>query len=186
MQVAYSVVNLFGVRVVKLESHEFASLACQSIKTLESIIKWQEHSGSQSVSLMINAGIFCGHRSQNHQRFLWAENQLPPKVSFVWRAGNVRQTDWTDRQTGRTKGRTDEQMEGLNRRKNWTVWIDGQSGWTDKQMDGGTNGLHKGTDSTEWTDGVERVARRTDVRTERMDGQNRRTEMDWTDRGKDG
>ena len=53
-------------------------------------------------------------------------------------------------------------------------------------MDGGTNGLHKGTDSTEWTDGVERVARRTDGRTERMDGENRRTEMDWTDRGKDG
>ena len=49
--------------MVKLESHEFASLACQSIKTLESIIKWQEHSGNQSVSLMINAGIFCGHRS---------------------------------------------------------------------------------------------------------------------------
>ena len=44
-------------------THEFASLACQSIKTLESIIKWQEHSGSQSMSLMIDAGIFCGHRS---------------------------------------------------------------------------------------------------------------------------
>ena len=77
-------------------------------------------------------------------------------------------------------------MEGLNRQTNWTVWIDGQRGWTDKQMDGGTNGLHKGTDSTEWTDGVVRVARRTDGRTERMDGENRRTEMDWTDRGKDG
>ena len=50
--------------MVKLESHEFASLACQLIKTLESIIKWQEHSGNQSVSQsMINAGIFCGHRS---------------------------------------------------------------------------------------------------------------------------
>ena len=49
--------------MVKLESHEFASLACQSIKTLESKIKWQEHIGNQSVSLMINAGIFCGHRS---------------------------------------------------------------------------------------------------------------------------
>ena len=48
--------------MVKLESHQFASLACQSIKTLESIIKWQEHSGNQSVSLMIGAGIFCGHR----------------------------------------------------------------------------------------------------------------------------
>ena len=95
-------------------------------------------------------------------------------------------TDWTDRQTGRTKGRTDEQMEGLNKQTNWTVWIDGQRGWKDKQMDEGTNGLHKETDSTEWTDGVERVARRTDGRTERMDGQNRRTEMDWTDRGKDG
>ena len=95
-------------------------------------------------------------------------------------------TDWTDRQTGRTKGRTDEQMEGLNKQTNWTVWIDRQRGWTDKQMDGGTNGLHKGTDSTEWADGLERVARRTDGRTERMDGQNRRTEMDWTDRGKDG
>ena len=67
-------------------------------------------------------------------------------------------------------------MEGLNRRTNWTVWIDRQSGWTDKQMDGGTNGLRKGTDSTERTDGVERVARRTDGRTERMDGENRRTE----------
>ena len=77
-------------------------------------------------------------------------------------------------------------MEGLNRQTNWTVWIDGQSGWTDKQMDGGTNELRKGTDSTEWTDGVERVARRTDGRTEQMDGENRRTEMDWTDRGKDG
>ena len=49
--------------MVKLESHEFASLAYQSIKTLESIILWQEHSGSQSMSLMINAGIFFGHRS---------------------------------------------------------------------------------------------------------------------------
>ena len=67
-------------------------------------------------------------------------------------------------------------MEGLNRRTNWTVWIDRQSGWTDKQMDGGTNGLRKGTDSTERTDGVERVARRTDGRTEQMDGENRRTE----------
>lgn len=96
------------------------------------------------------------------------------------------QTDWTDRQTGRTKGRTDEQMEGLNRQTNWTVWIDGQSGWTDKQMDGGTNELRKGTDSTEWTDGVERVARRTDGRTEQMDGENRRTYRDGLDGQREG
>ena len=67
-------------------------------------------------------------------------------------------------------------MEGLNRRTNWTVWIDGQRGRTDKQMDGRTNGLHKGTDSTEWTDGMDRVDRRTDGQTERMDGENRWTE----------
>ena len=75
--------------MVKLESHQFASLACQSIKTLESIIKWQEHSGSQSVSLMIGAGTFCAHRSAKPSAVsMRAEDQLLPKVSFVWRAGN--------------------------------------------------------------------------------------------------
>ena len=77
-------------------------------------------------------------------------------------------------------------MEGLNRQTDWTVWIDGQSGWTDKQMDGGTNELRKGTDSTEWTDGVERVARRTDGRTEQMDGENRRTYRDGLDGQREG
>ena len=85
---------------------------------------------------------------------------------------------WADRQTGWTKGRTEEIMEGLNRGTNWTVWIDGQSGWTERQMDGGTNGLDKGTDTTEWTDGVDGVYRRTNRPsgwTERTGRQSRRT-----------
>ena len=53
-------------------------------------------------------------------------------------------------------------------------------------MDGGTNGLHKGTDSTERTDGVERVARRTDGRTDRADGRTEQADRDGLDGQREG
>ena len=98
-------------------------------------------------------------------------------------------TDWTDRQTGRTKGRTDEQMEV----RDWTNRQTGRSGLMDRE-DGKTSRWTEGrTDCTkgrtvqrgrmEWR---ELPDGRTDGRTDRADGRTEQADRDGLDGQREG